>query len=374
MNALKLIIAFLAALSIFFAHAAPGAHGANGEHLDNAVSNSGSGLARLPDGVVNIPKLAQRRMGIITALGVESQTSKTVELPGRVIVDPNASGRIQTTHGGRIESGPKGLPIVGQKVLKGEVLGYVRHHSDPYAIGNQQALLAEITAQRLIADKKAKRLSLLEGTVPRKDIEAAQTEAESLMVKEKSIGNSLTARAALLAPVSGVIAKAELMVGQVVEPKDILIEVIDPVRLLIEATTSDPKIAAQIKTASLQGVEGIELKFLGGAKSYRDGLLPIVFALKTGRDLSALPLAIGQPVTVLAQLPEQMKGIVLPAQAVSKSITNEPIVWIKLGFERYLQQPIQYQNLSATQIVVTQGLAPDNRVVVQGAALISQIR
>ena len=361
-------------LTSVLAHAGPGAHGPNGEHLDGSETPTAGGLARLADGTVNIPKLAQRRMGIQTLVGIESETARTVELPARVIVDPNASGRIQSTHGGRIEPGPKGLSVLGQKVKKGDVLGYVHHHAEPYALGNQQALLAEIKAQRLTAERKAQRLVSLEGTVPRKDIEAAQAETESLISKEKSIGNSLAMREALVAPVTGVISKSELTVGQIVEPKDVLIEVVDPARVMVEATTADATISSSVKAASLQGMNGITLSFMGGAKSYREGLLPMVFSVKSHNPQTPLPLAIGQPVTVVAQLPQQIKGIVLPAQALSKNATNEPIVWVKLSAERYLQQPVQYQTLNASQIVVTQGLSPNNRVVVQGAAMMSQIR
>jgi len=374
MTSIKWFALSAIALTSVLAHAGPGAHGPNGEHLDGSETPAAGGLARLADGTVNIPKLAQRRMGIQTLVGVESETARTVELPARVIVDPNASGRIQSTHGGRIEPGPKGLSVLGQKVKKGDVLGYVHHHAEPYALGNQQALLAEIKAQRLTAERKAQRLVSLEGTVPRKDIEAAQAETESLISKEKSIGNSLAMREALVAPVTGVISKSELTVGQIVEPKDVLIEVVDPARVMVEATTADATISSSVKAASLQGMNGITLSFMGGAKSYREGLLPMVFIVKSHNPQTPLPLAIGQPVTVVAQLPQQIKGIVLPAQALSKNATNEPIVWVKLSAERYLQQPVQYQTLNASQIVVTQGLSPNNRVVVQGAAMMSQIR
>ena len=374
MTSIKWFALSAIALTSVLAHAGPGAHGPNGEHLDGSETLAAGGLARLADGTVNIPKLAQRRMGIQTLVGVESETARTVELPARVIVDPNASGRIQSTHGGRIEPGPKGLSVLGQKVKKGDVLGYVHHHAEPYALGNQQALLAEIKAQRLTAERKAQRLVSLEGTVPRKDIEAAQAETESLISKEKSIGNSLAMREALVAPVTGVISKSELTVGQIVEPKDVLIEVVDPARVMVEATTADATISSSVKAASLQGMNGITLSFMGGAKSYREGLLPMVFSVKSHNPQTPLPLAIGQPVTVVAQLPQQIKGIVLPAQALSKNATNEPIVWVKLSAERYLQQPVQYQTLNASQIVVTQGLSPNNRVVVQGAAMMSQIR
>jgi len=69
-----------------------------------------------------------------------------------------------------------------------------------------------------------------------------------------------------------------------------------------------------------------------------------------------------------------VKGIVLPAQAVVRNSANEPAVWMKSGAERFIPQPVQVRPLDAQRVVVTQGLAADNRVVVQGASLIAQIR
>ena len=357
------------------AHAAPGAHGPNGEHLDapGAAVNA-SGLARLPDGSVNVPKSAQRRMAIRTLLAPESEAAATVEMPGRVIMDPNASGRVQVAHGGRIEPGPKGLPVAGQTVKRGEVLAYVRHHAEPYALGAQQAQLAELRAQRQLATQRVQRLESLEGTVPRKELMAARTEAASLAERESSIGASLVAREVLTAPVSGVIARADLVLGQVVEPRDVLFEVVDPARMLVEATTADARVAARVAGASLLGVPEVTLRLLGAARSLRDGVLPLTFAVNSLQKGAALPVVIGQPVTVVVQSQDRIKGVVLPAQAVVRNPSNESIVWIKSGAQRFVPQPVQFRPLDANTVVVTQGLSADNRVVVQGASLIAQIR
>ena len=356
-------------------HAAPGAHGPNGEHLDapGAAVNA-SGLARLPDGSVNVPKLAQRRMAIRTVLAPESEAAATVEMPGRVVMDPNASGRVQAVHGGRVEPGPRGLPVAGQSVRRGDVLAYVRHHAEPYALGTQQAQLVELRAQRQLAEQRVQRLEGLDGTVPRKEIEAARSEATSLAARERSIGASLVARETLTAPVSGVIARADLVIGQVVESRDVLFEVVDPARMLVEATTADANLAARVAGASLQGVPEVTLRLLGASRSLRDGVLPLTFAVSAVKAGSALPIAIGQPVTVVAQSKDRIKGVVLPAQAVVRNPSNESIVWIKAGAERFVPQPVQYRPLDASTVVVTQGLSADNRVVVQGAPLIAQIR
>jgi cobalt-zinc-cadmium efflux system membrane fusion protein len=370
------ILAGWAIVSIACAvHAGPGAHGPGGEHLDapGPVGNA-SGLARLPDGSVNVPKLAQRRMGIRTLVAPVEEAAATVELPGRVIMNPNAGGRVQASHGGRLEAGPKGFPVLGQAVRQGEVLVYTRHHADPYAEANQQSQLAELRANRAIAEQRVARLASLEGTVPRKDIDAARAELQGLTERERGIGASVHAREAMVAPVTGVIARADAIAGQVVETGHVLFEIVDPAQLMVEATTTDPTIASRLGAASLQGIPEARLKLLGAARSLREGVLPITFEAGSAEKGKGLPLAVGQPVTVIATLRERVKGIRLPAQAVVRNAANEPIVWIKSGAERYIPQPVQYQPLDALSVVVTAGLGVDNRVVVQGAPLIAQIR
>lgn len=348
--------------------AAPGAHGPDGEHLDAPSTPQASGLGRLPDGSLNVPKSAQRRLAIRTLMAPETEAAATLELSGRVIAHPNVSGQVQSVHGGRIEAGPKGLPLPGQAVRRGELLAYVRHHADPYAAGSQQAQLAELRAQAAIAQQRLQRLEGLAGSVPRKEIEAARAEAQSLAERTRHIGASLSQREALLAPVSGVVARSTLSIGRVVESSELLVEVVDPSRLLVEATTADAGLAARIAGAQLQ--EGAELHLIGAARALRDGVLPLSFALQA-KDTA---LALGQPVTVLVRLKDQRKGIVLPAESLVKSANGESVVWIKSRAERFIAQPVQARPLNAKTVLVTQGLAADNRVVVSGAPLLNQIR
>ena len=364
--------AILAMASALSAWAGPGAHGPNGEHLDQASSPTAGGLARLADGSVNVPKLAQRRMGLRTQLAPESEAAATIQLPGRVIADPNASGQVQATHGGRVEPGPRGLPMAGQAVKQGEVLVWVRHHADPFALAAQQSQRAELKAARDLAEQRLRRLESLEGTVPRKDIDAARIDVQSLTEREQRIAASLDVREPLRAPVSGVIARADVKAGQIVDTREVLIEVIDPARLMVEASTPDVSLGSRLGATHLAGVEGVKLQLVGAARSLRDGMLPLNF--RASVSAGASPLAVGQPVTLVAALKERRKGIVLPTSAVVRSPANEPIVWIKTGAERFMPQPVQVQPLDAGTVLVTQGLSADNRVLVQGAALVAQIR
>jgi membrane fusion protein, heavy metal efflux system len=288
-----------------------------------------------------------------------------------VIADPNASGLVQAAHGGRVEPGPRGLPVAGQAVRQGDVLAWVRHHAEPYALASQQTQRSELRAARELAEQRVKRLESLEGTVPRKDIEAARIEARSLAERERSVVASLDAREPLRAPISGVIARTDLKAGQIVESRDVLVELVDPNRMLIEASTPDVQLGGQIGGASLVGVDGVKLQLVGAARALRDGVLPLTFKLQlSGKAM----LALGQPVLVSAALRTRRKGIVLPAEAVVRSPSNEMVVWIKSGSERYLPQPVQVQPLDTHTVLVIQGLAADNRVVVRGASLLAQIR
>lgn len=373
MNVLNALFGAAALVTVAMpAAAAPGAHGPNGEHLDAPTAANPGGLGRLPDGSVNVPMLAQRRLGIRTLVPKESQAAATVELPARAMMDPNVSGRVQTLVGGKVMPGPRGLPVAGQSVRRGEVLAYVVHHADPIDLANQRAQLAELSSGRKLAQQKVARLDSLEGSVPRKEIEAARAELESLSARERAVRGSIGAREALTAPVSGVIARAELVAGQVVESRDVLFEVVDPARLLIEATTADVALASRIAGASVRGEPGVQLQLAGSARALRDGVLPITFHARANG--ATMPLAIGQSLTVVARLKEGVKGYVLPAQAVTRNAANEPVVWIKSGAERYIPQPVRVQPLDAQTVVITAGLGADNRVVVQGANLLAQIR
>lgn len=350
--------------------AAPGAHGPNGEHLDAPGGTSAFGLARLPDGSVNVPKQAQRRMSIRTLIAREDEHPLTVELNGRVGIDPNAGGRVQAPFAGRIEPGPKGLPVAGQRVEKGQILVHVRPTAGAIERGNQQAQLVEIQSSRRLAEQRVKRLESLEGTVPQKEIEAARAELASLAGRERAVSRSVGGNEAITAPASGIVAMANVLNGQIVEARDVLFDIVDPNRMMVEAVTTDVSLAGRIGQAALAAYEGVELAFVGGARSLRDGALPITFRANARN----VPLAVGQPVTVVAKLTDKVKGIALPAEAIVRNQNNEPVVWIKSGAERFIAQPVEFKPLDAKTMVVVKGLAPENRVAVSGAALINQIR
>lgn len=367
----RLVVHTLLALAAS-AQAGHGAHDADGRQLAAPAATAAEAPTRLPDGSVALPMPVQRRLQIRTQLAAPGEAARSVVLPARVVMDPNHGGRVQTATGGTVRPGPRGLPLPGQKVRKGELLAQVVFNASPVEAANQRAQLAELRSSLQLARQQAERLQSLEGTVPRKEIEAALAAVQSLAGRERALAGSVGATEALLAPVDGVVARADVVAGQVVEPRDLLFEIVDPGRLLVEATTADPAIATAVVGGTLEGQPGVELTLLGAARSLRDGAMPVSFrATVRGRD--GLPLALGQPVQVVATLDGRVTGIVLPAAAVVRNAANEPVVWLKTGAERFVARPVRVQPLDATRVLVA-GVEAGVRVVVQGANLVAQIR
>jgi hypothetical protein len=326
----------------------------------------------MADGSVFLPKPAQRQLNVRTLAVEVADVPRSFELNGRVLMDPNAGGKVQPINAGRIEPGPKGLPSAGQAVTKGDVLAYVVPAVAPLERASQSAQLAELRAAKSLAEKRLARLRELSDTVPRKDIEASESEVVSLTDRIAAVGGGLASREALLSPVSGVIASAQAVTGQVVDARELIFEIVDPQRLRIEALAFDGTLANNIGGASLAiGEQHVSLNFIGAARSLREQALPLNFQAQNPQ---ALGLAVGQPVKVYVQSKQKTSGIPVPLSSLMKNAANQTVVWVKTAPEKFEPRTVTFEPLDGTRVAVTSGLKSGDRVATQGATLINQIR
>jgi len=350
----------------------PASAGPGHDHADEGSAATGSGPRRLPDGNVFLPKPAQRQIGVRTLPVATAELPKAFELQGKVVMDPNAGGRVQPTQAGRIEPGPRGLPAPGQTVRKGEVLAYVVPSTDALERSNQTAQLAELRAAKALAEKRLARLRELSDTVPRKEIEAAESEIDSLGARIGAVAGGLSTREALVAPVAGVIASAQVVAGQVVDARELLFEVIDPMRLRIEALAYDVAAASDIAAASIAlHNERVALKYIGAARSLREQALPLSFQA-AGAAIGKL--AVGQPVRVHLETASKQPGMRVPTAALMKNPSNQTIVWVKKAPELFEPRVVAFATLDGVSVAVTSGLRPGERIATDGASLVNQIR
>lgn len=342
------------------------------DHGEETPAVNSNGPKRLPDGSVFLPKPTQRQLGLRTIVAETGELPRSYELAGKVVMDPNAGGKVQPTVAGRLVPGPNGLPNFGQSVRKGEVLAYVIPASGAIERSNQAAQLSQMRSAKALADRRLARLKELSDTVPRKEIEAAESEAKALGEQIAALGKGLSEREALTAPVAGVIASANAVAGQVVEPRELLFEIVDPARLRIEALAYDPARVTDVAGASLAvGDARVPLEFVGAARSLREQALPMMFR---GEGQALSKLAIGQPVRVYVQTESTVKGMRVPAAALLKNPANQTIVWVKAAPERFEPRVVTVEPLDGTSVAVTSGLQPGDRVATSGATLINQVR
>lgn len=365
----------LALVAVSFTAAPSALAGEGHDHGDTPAAANSNGPQRLPDGSVFLPKPAQRQIGVGTIVAEEKDLPRSIELSGKVVMNPNAAGKVQPTMAGRIEPGPKGLPVLGQAVRKGDVLAYVIPSAGNIERSNQVAQAAELRAQRGLAEKRLARLNELADTVPRKEIEAAQSEVSSLSERLAAIGAGLSTRETLVAPVSGVIASAHVVAGQVVDAREALFEIVDPTRLNVEALAFDASLQGNLAEAFVPVGSGkVALTFIGASRAMRDQALPLLFSAKgTGLD-SLASLSIGQPVKVVVQTKSRVKAVAVPAASLLKNPANQTIVWVKAAPERFEPRVVMFEPLDGATVAVTSGLKPGDRVVTSGAPLVNQIR
>jgi len=319
-----------------------------------------------------VPKTVQRRLGLRTAQVQTAELSAGVELNGTIIADPETSGRVQAPFSGSVQPGPKGMPVGGRTVVKGEVLAYLQPVASAIEQGNQKAQMAELDAQLAIADRKVKRYEQLEGAVPQKEVETARIEREALRQRRNFVAASIDSAVPLRAPVSGVLsASHHLVAGQIVDAREVLFEIVDPARLAVEALAYEPGIASTLRSASAQaGDAALELRFVGGGRQLREQALPLLFRIVN----PSAALAVGQPVKVVVRTQRGIKGAAVPMQALTKLTSGETAVWVHAGPERFVARKIRTQPLDAVNIAVIDGLHDGDRVVTDGASLLSQVR
>lgn len=375
---------FLAATLLAFAASSVLAHGGEDHSGDgkqaapatpssapSGATGTSSALQRLTDGSLFVPKPVQHQWGLRTQPARIGNLAATVELNGKVVPDPNFSGRVQATFDGSILPGPKGMPTPGRQVGKGEVLAYLRPIGGAIERGNQKAQQAELEAQLAVAERRVRRFEQLEGAIPQKEIDAALIERDALVKRRAFVAASINTAEPLLAPAAGVISSSGIVAGQVVDAKEILFEIVDPARLAVEALAYDAGIAATLISASaLAEQTELALKFVGAGRQLRDQALPLLFRI-AGR---VSMVAVGQPVQVIVRTTHAIRGTALPRSALIKTGAGEPAVWVHAEAERFVARRVRHQSLDAAHIAIADGLHEGDRVVIQGAALLSQVR
>jgi membrane fusion protein, heavy metal efflux system len=329
---------------------------------------------RLPDGTAFVAKPTQRLLEVRTAAAKPETVRPAVNLIGRVIGDPNRTSVVQSIHGGRVIPLEGGIPRIGQSVSKGDVLVQI----DPYLPLADRTTISEKTGEIeqliAVAEARLRRLRPLaeSNAVPRSQVLDIETELAGLRLRREAIRNTRTDPELLRAPTDGVIAVAKVVPGQVVQPQDMLFQVVDPKAFWVEALVYGTVDATSLGDAMAVGTGGqaMPLAFRGFSRALQYHASLVHFAVSDPPP----DLSVDQPVTVVAKSGAPVAGIVVPREAVVRSGNGEAIVWLHVEPERLEPRPVRTQPFDATRLVIAAGVIEGERIVIRGVDLINQVR
>jgi cobalt-zinc-cadmium efflux system membrane fusion protein len=362
-------IALVATTAIAFSHEGHD-HGSG----EIPAPSGGDAASRLSDGSVFVPKPTQRLLDVRTIVAKPEEAFKAVSLIGRVIADPNRSGLVQSINGGRILSPETGLPRLGQRVKKGDVLALVEQalsQADQTGIAEQ---IGAIEQEIAVAEAKLERASKLaeRGVAAQSQVSDAETALAGLRRRLGIFAESRAEPETLRAPVDGVISAVNIVAGQVVGSEDTVFQIIDPAGLWVEALVYGQIDPAKLTGASAAALDGsaLDLRFEGFSKTLQQQATRVQFAIVDPPG----SLGVGQPVQVFARNGASVTAIVLPREAVLKGANGESLVWRHAEAERFEARAVRTEPFDANRLIVQAGIERGDRIVVSGSELINQVR
>ena len=327
---------------------------------------------RLPDGGVFVPKSTQRILAIRT-ITIESAAHRAaLELPGRIIPDPNASGFVQSSVGGRLSPAPGGFPRLGTPVRKGDVLAYVTPPLQAIDASDMRQRQGELDQQIAIVERRLARYETLVpgGAIARTQLEDTRTELQGLRDRRGFLDKSRREPEELIAPVDGIIAEGTVVAGQIAQSNAVIFHIVDPTRLWVEALSFDSLPGVQSAVARLNNDRTYPLSFRGAGFAGRNQSIPVQFAVQG--DVAGLRA--GQFVTVLATTDEEKTGFAIPRAALVRNANGQDVVYEHVAAERFEPRPVRVEPLDGDRVFIATGLAAGKRLVVQGAELLGQVR
>ena len=366
--AITLVFAAFAAAPSSSRAAEPGAAG-----LPSVPANMATDLAqRMSDGTLFVPKATQHLLSVRTVITSAGSAPRTVELTGTIIAGPEHFGRVQPGRPGRIDAGPGGLPFIGKRVDEGDVLAYVRTYIEAADRANLDSVIAETEGRIEKLKTIVSRYDSSPGAVPQVKVDEIRGELAALIRKRHELLPSVAAREPVVAPISGVVSVATATIGQIVEAREVLFEIVDPSQFWVEAIAFDANAGRDLQRAYAvaSSIGQIPLEYAGRGLALRQQATVLTFRVAGASD----GLAIGKPVKVILQSTAKIEGFVLPASAIVRGQTGLPIVWIKTEPERFEPQTVKVEPLDGRTVVVTAGLKADQRVVTDGVTLLNQVR
>ncbi len=338
------------------------------------AGTNGNAPQRQPDGSIFLPKPSQRLLEIRTRVLAPETTTRTVRFAGRIVANPNRSGVVQSTIQGRFIPPREGVLLIGTSVKAGDVMGSVAPSFISKDASDMTQTLGELDQQIALARTKLSRQeSLLRSNVVAPAlVDETRIQLEGYLKRRQELLAARIQPEELRAPVDGVITAVRVVAGQVVSQSDALFTIVDPKSLMVEALAFDQLNGEEIDGAISVSGDNVKsrLRFVGRSRSLQQQ-----YSLLSFEVLDPNPaLNVGTPVTITGRAGAPVTGIILPRAAVAQAPNGQMVVFSHKEPEVFQPKPIRFEPFDAGSVLILAGVTGGDKIVVQGAQLVNQVR
>ena len=339
----------------------------------------------------------------------------SISASGKVLPAASRDAHVHPPVAGSFVAPPRGVPVVGQRVQQGQLLGWVEPPLpalDQTTLGaariNTQISLLEL--DRAIAETEAElavqqaRLELVRheeqrvetlfeiDAVPLRRVEVARSEVRIREIAVKSAQDSLsglldtrnrleqeglrnqevTDRLPLHSPLTGTLVSSSASSGAFFEARDSLFRVVDLSRVWVRADLFESDLQ-KLKRASgatlrLRAAEVLDIAdrdghliMVGDIVDPSSRTLPVIWEIENADQ----DLKLGTLLQVGIHTGEQRAAIAIPATAVFQE-NERSVVYVQIGGETFERRVVQTGITDRGLIEIREGLAPQERIVVEG--------
>ncbi|HVG64107.1 MAG TPA: efflux RND transporter periplasmic adaptor subunit [Hyalangium sp.] len=315
--------------------------------------------------------------------------------PGKVIPRTDRYAQVASPVTGLVTASGNGVPLVGQKVKKGQVLATIQQslsasEATQFSTGLIQAEAEASRAQAALeqARRDLARLESLKGVVAEKEVQQATLAvrtAEEELNRSRAAREVLagarqgqgTARFALTAPIDGVLVEARATVGEQVEPSRPLFTVLDAAVVWVEARVYENDVArveaatgALVHSAAYEG-QHFPARLYNVGQVVEEGTrsVRVLFELDN-RDGRLRP---GMFVDVAIGAGGQREALAVPEAAVAEE-EGRTFVFIHTAPELFERREVVLGVRDGDWREVRRGVKQGERVVVRGVGTLQAAR
>jgi RND family efflux transporter MFP subunit len=281
---------------------------------------------------------------------------------------------VQSTIQGRFIPPEDGVVTIGVRVKAGDLLGSVAPSFVAKESSDMAQTLGELDQQISIQRSKLSRQEILlnSNVLSKAATEETRLALEGLIKRRRELLASRIAPEELRAPVDGVITAARVIAGQVVSQSDQLFSIVDTSSLMVEALVFDQLPSEQYDNVIAAVNERIstKLKLVGRSRALQQQYSVLKFEVLEQN----AALNVGTPVTITGRAGPQVTGIILPRAAIAQAPNGQMVVFKHKEPEVFEPKAVRFEPFDAQSVLVQAGIEPGDKIVVQGAPLVNQVR